>query len=102
MIFNIFQHKVVILHHEHLLRKDFNFIQIRILLFYCKNRFRAPQYKLASVKKEIYNPKIPTIRHMERDEVLCRLPDEHCRHTTPFTEGLVFLQMNSFFVKILI
>jgi hypothetical protein len=39
---------------------------------------------------------------MERDEVLCRLPDEHCRHTTPFTEGLVFLQMNSFFVKILI
>ncbi len=24
---------------------------------------------------------------MERDEVLCRLPDEHCQHTTSFTEG---------------
>ncbi|UJR25586.1 hypothetical protein I4U23_006930 [Adineta vaga] len=48
--------------------------------------FRAPRYKLASVKKQIYNPIVPTIRHIERDEVLCRLPDEHCRHTSSFTE----------------
>ena len=43
--------------------------------------------KLASVKKQLYNPVLPTIRHMERDEVLCRLPEEHCRHTTSLSEG---------------
>lgn len=50
-------------------------------------RFEASRVKLASVKKQIYNPVLPTIRRMERDEVLCRLPDEHCRHTTSLTEG---------------
>lgn len=28
---------------------------------------------------------------MERDDVLCRLPDEHSRHTTSLTEGLNFV-----------
>jgi hypothetical protein len=55
------------------------------------NRFQtAPRYKLASVKKQLYNPKLPSIRRIERDEVLCRLPEEHCRHTTSFTEGEFF------------
>jgi hypothetical protein len=35
----------------------------------------------------MYNPKIQTIRTVDRDNVLCRLADEHCRHTTSFTEG---------------
>lgn len=48
--------------------------------------FDSPRVKLASVKKQLYNPILPTIRHMERDEVLCRLPDEHSRHTTSLTE----------------
>jgi len=39
------------------------------------------------VKKQIYNPILPSIRRIERDEVLCHLPDEHCRHTSSFTEG---------------
>jgi hypothetical protein len=54
------------------------------------NSFQAPRFKLATVKKQLYNPKLPSIRLIERDEVLCRLPDEHCRHTTSFTEGKTF------------
>ncbi|CAF1055652.1 unnamed protein product [Rotaria sordida] len=47
--------------------------------------FQPHQSKLAAMKKQLYNPRLPTIRHMERDDVLCRLPDEHCRHTTSLT-----------------
>ncbi|CAF2362779.1 unnamed protein product [Rotaria sp. Silwood2] len=60
--------------------------------------FPAHQSKLAAIKKQLYNPNLPSIRHMERDDVLCRLPDEHCRHTTSLTTGLRFIQINSCFL----
>ncbi len=47
------------------------------------------------MKRQLYHPKLPTIRRMERDEVLCRLSDEHCRHTTSLTEGY-FIYYKSF------
>jgi hypothetical protein len=52
-----------------------------------KNRFQNQRIRLTTVKKQLYNPKLPTIRRIERDEVLGRLTDEHSRHTTTFTEG---------------
>ncbi len=39
------------------------------------------------MKKQLYNPRLPTIRRIEHDEALCRLTDEHSRHMTVFTEG---------------
>ena len=42
-----------------------------------------PQFpKLAGRKYSLYNPALPTYRQMERDDMLAKLPDEHCRHTT--------------------
>ncbi|CAF2060274.1 unnamed protein product [Rotaria magnacalcarata] len=52
------------------------------------SELKNQQFKLASVKKQLFNPKLPSIRRMERDDVLCRLADEHCRHTTSITEEL--------------
>ncbi|XP_059139278.1 testis, prostate and placenta-expressed protein-like [Physella acuta] len=37
--------------------------------------------KLPAVKHGIYNPHLPTLRHMDRDTVACKLPDEHCQST---------------------
>lgn len=73
------------------LKKDWNDFQHlatqgRYLSAKSFSGLQPQKYKLASVKKQIYNPKVPTIRRIERDEVLCRLPDEHCRHTSSFTE----------------
>ena len=41
--------------------------------------------KLASVKKKLYHPKLPTIRNMDRDDVCMRLASEHSRTTTVCT-----------------
>ena len=38
--------------------------------------------RLAGVKTGIYNPVLPTLRKTDRDDVLCKLSDEHARHTT--------------------
>ena len=35
--------------------------------------------QLVSVKEGIFHPRLPTIRQLDRDRVLHRLPDEHCR-----------------------
>jgi hypothetical protein len=86
MIFNISQHKVGILYHNHFQGK-YDGLNERIVLEFLI-RFHNQRFKLATVKKQLYNPKLPSIRRIERDEVLCRLPEEHCRHTTSFTEGL--------------
>ena len=43
--------------------------------------------RLASVKTRIYNPALPTLRKMDRDDVLGKLADEHSRHTTFLNEG---------------
>ncbi|CAF0750812.1 unnamed protein product [Brachionus calyciflorus] len=45
--------------------------------------------RLASTKRGIYNPALPTLRKIDRDDVLCKLSDEHSRHTT-------FLDKDSF------
>ncbi len=51
----------------------------------------APQrknfHRLASMKHRIYNPALPTLRKIDRDDVLCKLSDEHSRHTTFLIEG---------------
>ena len=37
---------------------------------------------LASVKESIYHPRLPTLRQMDRDTTMHRLPDEHSRTST--------------------
>lgn len=51
------------------------------------DRFSSQPMRLTSAKKQLFNPRLPSIRRSERDEVLCRLSDEHSRHTTTITEG---------------
>lgn len=41
-----------------------------------------PKSSLASVKHSIYNPRLPSLRQMDRDTVVHRLSNEHSRHTT--------------------
>ncbi|CAL1537183.1 unnamed protein product [Lymnaea stagnalis] len=38
--------------------------------------------RLAAVKEVIFNPDLPTFRHMDRDTVMCKLCDEHCQTTS--------------------
>lgn len=38
--------------------------------------------RLAGIKKGLYNPVLPTLRKISRDNVLCKLSDEHSRHLT--------------------
>ena len=38
--------------------------------------------KLAGVKHHLHHPALPSLRRMERDDVIGKLADEHCRHTT--------------------
>ncbi|RUS88275.1 hypothetical protein EGW08_003977 [Elysia chlorotica] len=40
---------------------------------------------LASIKHQILRPDFPTFRRLERDDLLHKLPDEHCRTTTSCT-----------------
>merc|ERR1712179_137895 len=46
---------------------------------------RPSTFKLASVKKKLYHPQLPTIRNMDRDDVCMRLASEHSRTTTVCT-----------------
>ena len=43
--------------------------------------------KLASVKDVLYNPALPTLRKMDRDDAMSKLPSEHSRTTTNCTKG---------------
>ena len=51
--------------------------------FYPQTKF----VKLAGVKTGIYNPLLPSLKKIERDSVLCKLADEHCRSTTQFEKS---------------
>lgn len=42
--------------------------------------------RLAGIKKGLYNPVLPTLRKISRDDVLCKLSDEHARHITCLDE----------------
>lgn len=43
--------------------------------------------RLTAVKETLYNPMLPTLRRMDMDEVLKRLPDGHSRFISPLTKG---------------
>lgn len=47
----------------------------------------GPKRRLTSVKEVLYNPRLPTLRRMDMDEVLRKLTDEHSRHSTPCSKG---------------
>lgn len=47
----------------------------------------GPKRRLTSVKEVLYNPRLPTLRRMDMDEVLKKLTDEHSRHSTPCNRG---------------
>ncbi|BFZ14172.1 hypothetical protein BsWGS_17211 [Bradybaena similaris] len=52
--------------------------------------YRRPcpgRVKLAGVKHQIYHPSLPTFRAMDRDEMLHKLANDHCRTTTSCTRG---------------
>ena len=38
--------------------------------------------RLTAIKKGLYNPVLPSLRKISRDDVLCKLSDEHARHLT--------------------
>ena len=65
--------------------------------FISSDRFSSQQIRLTSVKKQLFNPRLPSIRRIERDEVLCRLADEHSRHTSTITEGYSFVNNSAGF-----
>ncbi|XP_059143005.1 testis, prostate and placenta-expressed protein-like [Physella acuta] len=51
--------------------------------------------RLASVKTTLFHPNLPTLRHIERDNKMCKLPDEHCQTTTCCTErDFTYTQVN--------
>lgn len=50
---------------------------------------REQLVRLAAIKRGIYNPVLPTLRKIDRDDVLCKLSDEHSRHTT-FVDKSIF------------
>ncbi|RNA09131.1 hypothetical protein BpHYR1_020498, partial [Brachionus plicatilis] len=60
-------------------------------LHYTKNHL----VRLAGIKRGIYNPALPTLRKIDRDDVLCKLSDEHSRHTT-FLDDSSFYNSSSF------
>ena len=43
---------------------------------------RPKSSQLASVKHSMYNPRLPSLRQMDRDTAIHRLSNEHSRHTT--------------------
>jgi hypothetical protein len=43
--------------------------------------------RLASAKRSIYNPALPTLRRIDRDDTLCKLTDTHARHNTILPPG---------------
>lgn len=47
----------------------------------CKQPKADNLIRLASVKTDLYNPQLPTYRKIDRDDVMGKLADEHCRHT---------------------
>ena len=47
-------------------------------------------FKLPGVKEQLFHPRLPSLRRMDMDTVRHRLPDEHCRLTTPCTAGKAF------------
>ena len=53
--------------------------------------YSARYYKLAGVKECLYHPKLPTFRRIDMDTAAHKLPDHHCRTTTPCTRGEAYI-----------
>ncbi|KAI3382855.1 hypothetical protein SNEBB_005424 [Seison nebaliae] len=49
---------------------------------------------LNSVKTELYHPKLPTFRQIDRHNVMGKLSDEHCRHTLSVSKDELSLLTN--------
>ncbi|KXJ23791.1 hypothetical protein AC249_AIPGENE11202 [Exaiptasia diaphana] len=43
--------------------------------------------RLTAVKQTLYNPSLPTLRRMDMDEILRKLPEKHSRFMTPLNKG---------------
>lgn len=48
---------------------------------------RTSSAKLAGMKQGLYHPRLPTLRRMDRDDAMNKLPTEHSRTTTTLTRG---------------
>jgi len=55
---------------------------------------------LASVKRRIYNPLLPSLRKMSRDDVLGKLSHEHSRHTTTLSLSKLIAAFKCWLVEI--
>ena len=49
--------------------------------------YPSQSVRLAGVKHDIFNPRLPRIRQMDRDTEMHRLADEHCRTSTTLGPG---------------
>jgi len=56
-----------------------------------------PAKRLTAVKDTLYNPMLPTLRRMDMDEILKKLPENHSRFMTKLSKGKEFL----FFIPVL-
>lgn len=54
------------------------------------------RYHLSDVKRGISYPNPPTLRNIDRDDVLHKLSDQHCRHTTLCGPGISFPSISIF------
>lgn len=57
------------------------------LAFPARRYSRPMSAKLAGVKDVLYNPGLPSLRRMDRDDVMKKLPTEHCRTTSSYSRG---------------
>lgn len=53
--------------------------------------YKPPRRMLAAVKEGMMHPNPPTIRRLDRDRVLCKLPIEHARNSTSRSAGKMHL-----------
>lgn len=49
--------------------------------------YSSRSLKLAGVKHDVFNPRLPKIRQMDRDSNMHLLSDEHCRTSTTLGSG---------------
>ncbi len=71
-------------------RMDYNYSSARYELRGGHHQRRVSSAKLAGMKYALYNPRLPTLRRMDRDDAMSRLPTEHSRTTTHLQQGEYF------------
>ncbi|GFU03824.1 uncharacterized protein NPIL_394781 [Nephila pilipes] len=64
--------------------------------FYAQKYPSLERSHLCDVKRSLYNPSIPSMRKMDMDDAMHKLPDRHCRNTTLCTAGnLLYLKIRA-------